>query len=399
MKIKFRLILIVLMCFVLTGCFGTIVNIDIKNDNTGTVHYRIGISENAYQTMKSFETAENVGEVESQLKEMTPFTYNGIKYYGQNQTINFSNIDDFNAQMQKINEEEEMQSGFFTLSKNGKEFVLTLKITSETANTTDSKENMSSFGMSEAEINRLMRDMIMTFSINMPTTVIQTEGDNEGITINGNNIKINFLKLKIPTEQNGTKVYSFTTTEKVVEKAEGKFVDVPTDLWSCKAIETLAEGGLVSGVGNGKFSPERGMKISEFCQVLVNATGLESGSDENGYWAAKAIKSCIDNNYIYSHGEIIPEIYDEVITREEAIAAMQIASGRTAIADKNIQLSDIPDGNEISEQYKELVLQAYNSGITTGVNAQLKFSPKNKLTRGQVCQLFYNVDWTTPIKR
>ena len=53
----------------------------------------------------------------------------------------------------------------------------------------------------------------------------------------------------------------------------------------------------------------------------------------------------------------------------------------------------------ISDKYKALILQAYNSGITTGVNEQLKFSPKNKLTRGQVCQLFYNVNWTTPIKK
>ena len=174
-----------------------------------------------------------------------------------------------------------------------------------------------------------------------------------------------------------------------------KFSDVPESLWSYEAINTLAEGGLVSGVGDGRFSPERGMKISEFCQVLVNANGLESGADESGYWAAKAIKSCIDKGYIYSHGEIKPEIYDEVITREEAIAAMQLASGRVAIEGKNITIDNIPDGDQIDEKYKDLVLKAYNSGITTGVNEQLKFSPKNQLTRGQVCQLFYNVNWTT----
>lgn len=177
--------------------------------------------------------------------------------------------------------------------------------------------------------------------------------------------------------------------------SKGQFRDVLPSSWSYQAIKTLAEGGLVSGVGDNRFSPDRGMKISEFCQVLANAINLESGADETGYWAAKAIKSCIDRGYIYSHGTINSKNYDEIITREEAIAAMQLASGREKVQGKNVTINDIPDGSQIDTKYKKLIVQAYNSGITTGVNEQLKFSPKNQLTRAQVCQLFYNVNWTT----
>jgi hypothetical protein len=297
--------------------------------------------------------------------------------------------------MNALSLEEEIESGLFTLTKEQDGSLrLSLNITAETANTAEAEANMSSFDIPEYQVEMLMQDMVMKYTFNMPGMVTQVAGDNAGITINGETLTIDFLKLDIPTDINVNKTYSFISKPQQSNNGS-RFIDVPTTLWSCKAINVLAEGGLVSGVGEGRFSPERGMKIAEFCQVLANAMGLESGTDDTGYWAAKAIKSCIDRGYIYSHGEIILENYEQIITREEAIAAMQIASGRVAMEGSNITLADIPDGAQIDDRYKEFVLQAYNSGITTGVNAELKFSPKSNLTRGQVCQLFYNVNWTT----
>jgi hypothetical protein len=81
--------------------------------------------------------------------------------------------------------------------------------------------------------------------------------------------------------------------------------------------------------------------------VLANAKGLEFGADETGYWAAKAIKSCIDRGYIYSHGEINLENYEQIITREEAVAALQMASGRGRKEGMNVTLQDIPDGTQM----------------------------------------------------
>ena len=55
---------------------------------------------------------------------------------------------------------------------------------------------------------------------------------------------------------------------------------------------------------------------------------------------------------------------------------------------------DIPDYADISPEYKENVLKAYNCLITTGVDVKRTFLPKNSLKRGEVCQLFYNLNWT-----
>ena len=387
MKKGFLTILICLIALVSSGCMAGIGNVTINSDGTIDISSKAGISEATVNAMAS--TSDEVKEI----KQQTKFTYNGITYYGEVKNQKVSNLDEFNK---VINEENiyGTDQGKIELTKDNKGiYRLSLTVNSETANTSEMEANMEINGLSKAKIAQLMNDMVMIYTFNMPEKVVQTFGGSQGISINGNKITIDFLKLDIPTEDGVKVTYEFETKPSATNNL--RFFDVPESLWSYNAINVLAEGGLVAGVGEGRFSPERGMKISEFCQVLVNANGLESGSDETGYWAAKAIKSCIDKGYIYSHGDIVPENYDQVITREEAIAAMQLASGRTPIEGKNITIENIPDGADIDVKYQDLVLKAYNSGITTGVNEQLKFSPKNKLTRGQVCQLFYNVNWTT----
>jgi hypothetical protein len=346
-----------------------------------------GVSESTIEAM-----ANDPEEVNT-LKEGTPFDYNGITYYGETTQKKFESVEEFNTAVNQENEYGADQGNISLTKEADGSYTLMIIVNSNTADTSEIEANMEINGISKNTIKRLMNDMVMRYTFNMPGKVTQVSGGPNGVTINGNKVTIDYLKLDIPKNENEKIVYKFSTKKE--EKVLLRFNDVPETLWSYKAIETLAKGGLVSGIGDGMFAPERGMKITEFCQVLVNANGLESGPDESGYWAAKAVKSCIDAGYILGRGEIIPENYDKVITREEAIAAMQIASGREPLEGSNITLEDIPDGDQIDEKYRDLVLQAYNSGITTGVNDQYKFSPKNQLTRAQVCQLFYNVNWTT----
>lgn len=381
----------------MTGCVALTCDVTINSDSSIEVFAQSGFSEAAIAMMSALSDESETND----MADMTQFKYNGNTYYGEVVNEKYSDLNELNSFMSRFGDNG-VDTGVVKIVKNSDDtYTLTFTVTNDTANTEEMETNMVINGVEEAQINELMKELVMIFTFKMPGNITQTSGSKDGITISGNKLTINLLKLKIPQDEGSTLVYTFVSSPSNSQSGNAtstqKFADVPQSLWSYNAINKLADGGLVAGVGEGRFSPERGMKISEFCQVLVNATGLESGADETGYWAAKAIKSCIDNGYIYSHGEINMKNYDEVITREEAIAAMQIASGRNSIDGKNIQLSDIPDGSQISDRYKDLIIQAYNSGITTGVNDQLKFSPKNQLTRGQVCQLFYNVDWTTKL--
>lgn len=383
------------LCLTLSGCYGVIADVSVNSNGSGTINARMGFSESAYNMIQFSEDGSS-SEGPTEIEDMQPFIYNGKTYYGSIMSESFSSVEEFNTKTSE-NEDGHVETGIMNLAKNDDgSLTLTLKITQDSGKLTEESETtMNSLEMSEEELQLLLADMAVVYTFNMPGNVIQTAGDSSGIIINNNVIEIDFLKLVVPEDSETEKIYTFTTQISKSEENTSRFTDVPNDLWSCKAINVLAEGGLVSGVGDNRFSPERGMKISEFCQILANATGLESGADETGYWAAKSIKSCIEKGYIYECGEVNIENYSRTITREEAIAAMQLASGRSQMKDRQINIEDIPDWQQIDDKYKDLILQAYNSGITTGVNEQFKFSPKSQLTRGQVCQLFYNVNWTS----
>ena len=98
--------------------------------------------------------------------------------------------------------------------------------------------------------------------------------------------------------------------------------------------------------------------------------------------------------YIVDRGEITPENYNVAIPREAAVAAMYIARPSNVKIVKKLTAEDIPDYADIAPEYQENVLKAYTCAITTGVDANRTFLPKNSLKRGEVCQLFYNLNWT-----
>ena len=57
------------------------------------------------------------------------------------------------------------------------------------------------------------------------------------------------------------------------------------------------------------------------------------------------------------------------------------------------------DFNLISPVYKDDVINAYLNGITKGIDENRTFAPKSLLTRAQVCQLFYNINWVSPLEQ
>ena len=66
---------------------------------------------------------------------------------------------------------------------------------------------------------------------------------------------------------------------------------------------------------------------------------------------------------------------------------------------KEIVESDIPDFADIKAGYRANILEAYKVGITNGMDSSRTFNPKGELTRGQICTLFYNLGWTSPIEK
>ena len=254
-------------------------------------------------------------------------------------------------------------------------------------------------GMSQEEVDAIMAGMVARWTITFPAEVTQTAGRPEGIYIEGNKLTMNLLEMsKVPEGE--VEEYTFvsaplTKGDLEIEETESKgFTDVPVNEWYYTAVNALAEGGLVSGVGNNKFDPEAQLTIGQFCSIVSKAKGFELG-ELNGHWSGRATQNCIDAGFITPDAELNEKYYDRAITREEAISAMYLAKADELVdVETEFAPKDVPDYEEIDEMYKETVMNAYNFGITSGMDTKHTFAPKSLLTRAQICQLFYNLNWT-----
>ncbi len=397
-KLLASVMALVVCCTVLTGCIGMVGNIKINADGSGSVVMRAGFSEEAMKIIDS------MGESQFEEGERQEFMYNGVKYIGSVASLDFSVPEEFNYFMTENSEEEDtgVNTGLFHLSK-GVDGLLSLTLTADetTGDTSAVEEQMASeeAGLSQEVIDALLDEMALVYTFEFPCDVTQTVGETTGVEIVGNKITIDFIKLGEALNGRSDVLTFKSAVASAIEKLG--FNDVNVSDWFHMAVSAMADGGLVQGVGDNRFAPLDTLTYAQFCQILARAEGLEVG-EENGYWAYKAIEACRDKGYIIDLGSYTPANYDVPMPREAAVAGMFRAkatelftSGKvgTSISD-----SDIPDYNSIDYNYRSDIVDAYNSGITNGIDSLRTFNPKGILTRAEVCQLFYNLDWTTIAK-
>lgn len=382
---------VVLLCGLLTGCMGVVNEIEIQPDGSGTVTVSVGYTEEGLELLASMEGSQEPISTEG----MTAFTYNGYTYYGQVETVSFTNVEELNQLLNAETEEEESVATGNTevvyvmeQEKDGS-FVFSVKATKLQ---TEEPAEEATDPETEAMVEELTAQMTAVLEIAFPSAVTQTAGLTEGVTIDGNLLVLDTIAMG---EAEATEMtYVFSTAVDAVGIAKITFDDVNQPAWYYDAVMALANGGLVTGIGNNLFDPEGALTYAQFCQILARAEGLPTGA-ANDYWAYTAIESCLDAGYILDRGVITAENFDAVIPREAAVSAMYLAKKADIAVGTDVKSEDIPDYASVSDAYKENVLAAYNSGITTGVDESKTFKPQDTLTRAQVCQLFYNLNWTT----
>lgn len=165
------------------------------------------------------------------------------------------------------------------------------------------------------------------------------------------------------------------------------FEDLHSVPWAEKAILNLRAKGIVSGVGDNTFVPERPVSRAEYIMMIMNAFDIDSIPAElseftdvdNSSWYYNEMSKAVAVNLIYgSDNKLRP---NDTMTREEAVAVID-----RAFIHKGIVLSPVgdilpEDADEISMYAKEAVAKMYNASVIVGIDG--KFEPKSNLTRAQ----------------
>lgn len=174
------------------------------------------------------------------------------------------------------------------------------------------------------------------------------------------------------------------------------FNDIEDGEWYYNAVMSLAYNGIVQGYGMDMFGPNTNLTYGHFCKIIERLKSFPEGEPTSDYWAYNAIKICIDRGYIKSLGDIYSVNYDVEISREVAISGMFLAKYGFINDILGVSPENIPDYEDISDEYKDIISKAYAVGIINGVDEKGTFLPKKTLTRAEACQIFYNAGWTSP---
>ena len=117
-----------------------------------------------------------------------------------------------------------------------------------------------------------------------------------------------------------------------------KFTDVPADAWYGNAVHTLASLGIIKGIGNDQFAPNRTITRAEFAVIAMRFANL-SATVTNPFtdiasndWYYSAVTSAVSYGWItgYSNGTFRPYA---TITRAEVATIVNRMLARTADRD------------------------------------------------------------------
>lgn len=161
--------------------------------------------------------------------------------------------------------------------------------------------------------------------------------------------------------------------------------------WSKDYVNDAGSRLIVSGTGNGNFTPDKAVTRAEFAVMIVKALGLKGSqfadnfSDvgkDNPYYSYiyTAYKYGIITGY--TNGKFGP---NDLITREQSMTmiskAMKIAGINTQLIDTDNLNKYFADSGDISKWAREGAAISVNGGLFVGNKGML--NPKNNVTRAE----------------
>ena len=215
----------------------------------------------------------------------------------------------------------------------------------------------------------------------------------------------NLVEMKDARYDPVTKAVIFTTTHfsyyAVGYKdpiTNAQFSDVLPGAWYYDAVTFIAEKGITTGTGDGKFSPEAALTRGQFIVMLMRAYSIEpdanpadnfadAGSTYYTSYLAAAKRLGISNGV--GDNRFAPE---QAITRQEmftllynALKALDKLPG----GDTGRTLADFTDGGGVADWAQEAMTALVNAGTVAGSNNRL--DPVGGSTRAQMAQVLYNL--------
>lgn len=168
------------------------------------------------------------------------------------------------------------------------------------------------------------------------------------------------------------------------------FDDVPATAWYAGAVNYVSEKGLMSGTGEGRFSPDMPMSRAMLAAVLYRSEGqppvvdIGAFSDVQESWYASAANWAAASGIVSGYGDGRFGGEDSV-TRQDAATILWRYAGSPAAPDSR----DFADEKDIASYASTAVDWARANGIISG-KGNNRFDPKGTATRAEAATILRN---------
>ena len=184
----------------------------------------------------------------------------------------------------------------------------------------------------------------------------------------------------------------WTEPEEPATEVSEIFIDIPANHWAVAAIQYVYDNGLMTGVSNTEFAPEqtttRAMIVSMLAR-LENVTSAESAGFvdvSDGDWYATAVNWAATEGIVSGTGEgdFSP---NAAITREQLAAMlMNYAAYKGEDVSARADLSAYSDAAAISSWANDVMQWAVAEGLISGMTTDT-LQPQGSATRAQVAAI------------
>lgn len=194
----------------------------------------------------------------------------------------------------------------------------------------------------------------------------------------------------------GFQLSTKTNDGKTTDENKAVYSDLSSVLWAKTAIEALSAKGIVSGTGEGKFSPSETVKREEFVKMLMGVIDIKSDDKEVEFsdaakdaWYWEYVKKAAASGIVLGVNENEFGIGSE-ITREQ-MAAMVFRAVRA----RGFDIPAVSDGafsdyEKISDYAKEAGDFIFKTGIMNGKSNGI-FDPSATATRAEAAKVIYEL--------
>ena len=175
------------------------------------------------------------------------------------------------------------------------------------------------------------------------------------------------------------------------------YSDMDQAVWADLAVSELSKRGILSGMGDGTFQPNRAVTREEFVKIIVEAFSLYSETATASFsdvpaneWYYPYVASAAQNGIVDGIGGSLFGTGQD-ITREEMAAMICRAAqvrGIELSADKDRQT--FTDDSAISDWAKENVYALQQAGVISGMGDG-SFAPGQQCTRAEAAKVVYEV--------